>query len=295
MKDPAALLYIDTWKQATTEMNAISRAYYMDLILHQYDKGSLPDDIEELANICRVRFSEFEQFEQVFEQVLKHKFKLNDSGRLENEFAKEIIRRREKFVKKRSEAGKLSYVLRYFRSNFKVNKGFENFIKKNIDLDFDIKNEQVLEQVFKQISELYINGDGDGDKYIDNKEIYSFDDFWNDYDLKIGKKICEPKFKKLTDKQKQKIKETLPAFLSKIKDKKYQPHPSTYLNQERWNDEITNGSIIIPIPTLEEFTTHYQNKGKSKVWIDNVWSMMDKAEWKLKSGKNVENWKEQWN
>lgn len=74
MKDPAVLLYIDSWRTSTTEMDAITRAYYMDLLLHQYDKGSLPNDIEELANICRVRFSEFEQFKQVFEQVLKQVF-----------------------------------------------------------------------------------------------------------------------------------------------------------------------------------------------------------------------------
>lgn len=93
MKDPAALLYIDSWRTSTTEMDAITRAYYMDLLLHQYDKGSLPNNIEELANICRVRFSEFEQFKQVFEQVLKQKFKENENGRLENDFASEIIRK----------------------------------------------------------------------------------------------------------------------------------------------------------------------------------------------------------
>jgi len=93
-KDPAALLYIDKWLVATTEMKADARAYYMDLILFQFDKGSLPNDIEELANICRVRVSEFNNFKQVFEQVLKQKFKQNNEGRLENEFAKEIIQKR---------------------------------------------------------------------------------------------------------------------------------------------------------------------------------------------------------
>lgn len=170
-KDPAALLYIDTWKVATTEMSAIERAYYMDLILHQYDKGSLPNDIEELANICRVRFSEFEQFKQVFEQVLKQKFEENENGRLENEFASEIIRKRQKFVEKRSSAGKLSYVLKYFRKNFKLNKGLEQFIKDNIDLGFDIKDEQMLKQVFEQISELYINGNKDEIEDINKREI----------------------------------------------------------------------------------------------------------------------------
>jgi hypothetical protein len=168
MKDPAALLYIDKWINATMEMKADARAYYMDLILSQYDKGSLPDDIEELANICRVRVSEFDNFKQVFEQVLKHKFKQICEGRLENDFAREIIQKREKFLKKRSDSGKLSYIIRFAIKKFKANKEEIKIIKQYIDLNtIDTKDEQVLEQVIEQIFELYINEDEDIIKYKD--------------------------------------------------------------------------------------------------------------------------------
>lgn len=207
MKDPAALLYIDKWITATTEMRANARAYYMDLILFQFDKGSLPNDIEELANICRVRISEFNMFKQVFEQVLKHKFVINDEGRLINEFANEIITKRQKFIEKRSNAGKLSYVLKYFRANFKITKKLEKFIKDNIDLDFDIKNEQVLKQVFKQISELYINEDEDEDenKNEDRKIIFpyeteNFKKYWQIY-KEYRKKEHGFKYKGITSEQ----------------------------------------------------------------------------------------------
>lgn len=156
-KDPAILLYIDKWITATQGMKAEAKGWYLDLILYQFDKGALPNDLDELASICRIRPSEFNLFKQVFEQVLKHKFKQNDNGNLENDFANEILQKRQRFVEKRSNAGKLSYVLKYFRNNFKMDKGLEQFIKDTIDLDFDIKNEQVLKQVFKQKSELYIN------------------------------------------------------------------------------------------------------------------------------------------
>src|ERR1700748_521328 len=112
-KDPACLFYIDKWLLATAEMKADCGFWFLNLILHQFDKKDLPNDIEELANLARVRVSEFDKFKQVFEQVLKHKFMVNENGRLENEFTKDIIRGREMFLKKRSEAGKLSYVLRY--------------------------------------------------------------------------------------------------------------------------------------------------------------------------------------
>lgn len=151
MKDPAALLYMDKWYAATMEMKADARAYYMDLILHQFNKGSIPNDLEEIANICRVRISEYDSFKQVFEQVLKQKFELNDEGRLENEFAKEVIRKRESFKEKRSLAGKLSYILKFAREKLKLSQKDIKMIKEKLDpeiiSDLDTKNEQMLEQV----------------------------------------------------------------------------------------------------------------------------------------------------
>ena len=66
-----------------------------------------------------------------------------------------------------------------------------------------------------------------------------FSEFWNLYDKKVGdKKRCEKKWDSLTNEERQKIKDTLPMFLGLIKDKQFQPHPETYLNQNRWNDEV---------------------------------------------------------
>jgi uncharacterized phage protein (TIGR02220 family) len=156
----------------------------MDMILSQFDKGSLPSDIEELATICRVRVSEFESFKQVFEQVLKHKFKQNLNGRLENDVAKEIIQRRQQFKEKRSEAGKLSYIIRYFIKTFKPSIELIQYIKDNIQVsEIDTKNEQELKQVFKQMSELYININ----TISFNKEYVSF--------LEILNKITNKKFR----------------------------------------------------------------------------------------------------
>ena len=66
-----------------------------------------------------------------------------------------------------------------------------------------------------------------------------FSVFWDAYDKKEGdKKACEKKWNKLTDADRQKIMDTLPAFKSKIKDKQFQPFPATYLNQRRWENAI---------------------------------------------------------
>ena len=93
-KDPAVLFYISDWLRATKGMKAHVRGWYLNLILFQYDMGDLPTDMEELANLADVRISEYDLFKQVFEQVLKQKFELNENNRLENKVAKEIIQAR---------------------------------------------------------------------------------------------------------------------------------------------------------------------------------------------------------
>jgi uncharacterized protein YdaU (DUF1376 family) len=157
-KDPAALLYIDKWIAATQGMMGDAKGWFLDLILYQYDKGSLPADLDELASICRIRPSEYSKFEQVFKQVLEQKFKQDDEGRLENEFAKEIIQRRKAFKDKRSNAGKWGYVKKYIAKNYGGKAPEEwNFIYEHFDFTIDLKNEQMLKQVLEQIFKLYIN------------------------------------------------------------------------------------------------------------------------------------------
>lgn len=67
----------------------------------------------------------------------------------------------------------------------------------------------------------------------------SFIDFWNLYNKKQGdKKQCFTKWQKLKPSIQKKILATLPKWKDQFEDSKFQPYPLTYLNQERWNDEI---------------------------------------------------------
>ena len=87
------------------------------------------------------------------------------------------------------------------------------------------------------------------DKHMENINIninsinIEFDEFWNLYDKKIAKVKCEQKWKKLKDTEREEIIKTLPKFLAAIKDKQFQPHPYTYLNQRRWEDELPKDDI----------------------------------------------------
>lgn len=73
-----------------------------------------------------------------------------------------------------------------------------------------------------------------------------FDEFWSQYPRKDGKQAARKAFEKL--KPSRELTDSLLADIAKRlgcgawdpdgSDKQFIPHPSTYLNQERWNDEI---------------------------------------------------------
>lgn len=76
---------------------------------------------------------------------------------------------------------------------------------------------------------------------IDNTDnsVFSFEEFWSLYPHKKERKDCEKKWGTLTNEQKEKIKNTLPDFLKYKPFESYtHPNPKTYLNKQRWDDEI---------------------------------------------------------
>lgn len=81
--------------------------------------------------------------------------------------------------------------------------------------------------------------------------IYSlFSEFYNSYPLKVNKKKAQDKYLSILKKAKnpdEKADEILTglkryvAFWEKSKtEKQFIPHPTTWLNGERWNDEVEN-------------------------------------------------------
>ena len=68
--------------------------------------------------------------------------------------------------------------------------------------------------------------------------IYSFDDFWNFYNKKVDTKKCKDKFEKLSDKELEQIKSTLPDYIASTPDVQFRKNPLTYLNGKCWQDEI---------------------------------------------------------
>jgi hypothetical protein len=243
MKDPACLFYIDTWLSATAEMDSDVRGWYLNLILHQYDKKDLPNDVEKLAVLANVKFSEFERFKHVLEHVLMQKFKLNEQNRLENGFAKNILEGRERFKEIRTKSGNIGVVIKIAKTIKGFNNKYIEMLKQELfTLNEDEINKHKDKHVLEHVLKLYINGSVNGDKDLDNnkedeqpKELHFLQRFIIDK-LKNVKKIPD----QLTPEQCEKlikeygaenVKEKLLALENYRDIKKY---TNLYLTLRTW-------------------------------------------------------------
>ena len=68
-----------------------------------------------------------------------------------------------------------------------------------------------------------------------------FEDFWSLYPVKKAKKTAEAKWKRLSEDKKLKAINDIPFRVENDSQWKagYVPNPTTYINQERWEDEIS--------------------------------------------------------
>ena len=69
------------------------------------------------------------------------------------------------------------------------------------------------------------------------KEVYPFQDFWDDYSKKKGRSKCENKWGGVSKSDKLKIKEFIPIYKEYEPDEQYRKDPYTFLNSEIWNDD----------------------------------------------------------
>lgn len=68
--------------------------------------------------------------------------------------------------------------------------------------------------------------------------VPTFDEWWNAYDKKCGRKKAEAKWNRLMPCDRIACMNATPAYVCATPDKKYRKDPLTYLNGECWNDEI---------------------------------------------------------
>jgi len=79
------------------------------------------------------------------------------------------------------------------------------------------------------------------------KDKISFDTFYKKYPIKKSKAVAKKKWESISTKKQQNAIDGIDKYIGTVNDINYAVHPSTYLSQERWNDEPVNSSSAIGI------------------------------------------------
>lgn len=241
-KDPAFLFYSKDWIEGTAELSPAEKGVYIDLLCYQHQRSDLPSDLHRLCRLVRLSYDEF----LVIWNVISDKF-IIDGDRMFNLKLSEVMSERSIKGKKNKIIGIFASLLRKSDLPKDVYNKIRNMFKADEFMQIETKRltERLTEWYEERLKSIANeNEDANEDIYTINIE---FDVFWNLYNKKVGdKNACIKKWNKLKDAERQKIIDTLPNFLAGIKDKQFQAHPLTYLNQQRWNDEIK------PIETVKK-------------------------------------------
>lgn len=113
-----------------------------------------------------------------------------------------------------------------------------------------------------------------------------FETFWKTYPRKVSKKTAEKAWNKID--MDENVFQAVMTALNKYKaceqwtkdGGKFIPHPATWLNQERWNDEIISS---LP-PEFEKFREENKSNirplhdGKSAIWFSAAWRHYETGE-----------------
>ena len=214
-KDPAFLFYDGDAARDVSHMNRLERGAYFDLIQAQRKFGGFT-----MEQARKILGKDFDLCWDSLSLILVHE---NDIFLIE--WVRDSIDNRKQYSEKQ----------RKRIQDYWDKKKKEDSIPRNnggISTDIPLESENESEN---EIDNSIGNKGGKGGKSIN----IPFETFWDLYGKKEGaKNKCEQKWNKLSDSTRQKIVETLPAFLKSKTDRKYIPFPETYLNQERWNDVI---------------------------------------------------------
>lgn len=84
-----------------------------------------------------------------------------------------------------------------------------------------------------------------------------FEEWWLWYDYKVSKEKAKKSWNKLNENEKDLALQSVQAYVQSTPDKTYRKHPTTYLNQKCFNDEVinrntTSQSRISPKVTIEQ-------------------------------------------
>tara|TARA_B100001093_G_scaffold113967_1_gene106263 strand:- start:405 stop:1112 length:708 start_codon:yes stop_codon:yes gene_type:complete len=202
-KDPAFLFYSSDFLTGVSDLTMEERGQFITLLCLQHQKGALSEKLMRL------------QCGGIPNADVLAKFRIDKNGFYYNErIEHEKDRRAKHSAKQRDNAYK-----RWNKDNNTSKQTLSNGNAMAMPLETETETETV--------NEIEV-------------DIYpSFDDFWNLYDKKRGRrKQIKSKWSRLNQNTKEMIMMHLPKYIESTPDKSFRKDPQTYLNQEAWLDEI---------------------------------------------------------
>lgn len=226
-KDPAFLFYPGDWLGGTMTMSRSHKGAYMDLLMVQFNNGHMAlDDIKMVLG---------SDFDAMWEQKLKSKFKIDEKGNYFNEKLENEINKRRNFTDSRKK-NLTKNIHMNTHMNTHMDTHMDTHMGKHMDSHMENENENENEDI-----------------NINKNEDKLFIEFWKIYPKKTGRGSALKAWKKIKEPTRtlELIKKTLawqiPSDQWQKNNGQYIPNPSTYLNQTRWMDEP---QVINPLDGL---------------------------------------------
>ena len=161
-----------------------------------------------------------------------------------------ITQQQLKFFTKRlnkDEKEELTFILDKVDGGYQIGWVAESLVKRRNYSESRRNNRLAVKKDKVDTSKSYVphmenaNENKNKDKDIINNKI-DFEIFWNAYDKKRDKPKCKSKWDKLSLETQQKIIDYIPSYKLSQPDKQYRKDPTTFLNNESWENEIIKPS-----------------------------------------------------
>lgn len=127
-QDPCFMMYSRDWIEGTAEMRPEEKGIYIDLLCHQHQKKSLPNDTFRLAKLCHISEEEFLKHWD----FVKVKFEIDGKGRLHNKKLLSVTDQRIEFSTLKTIRGLFGYAI----NQVKYSESDRHILRKK----FDAKN-----------------------------------------------------------------------------------------------------------------------------------------------------------
>lgn len=209
-KDPALLVYTADLSIEISDLTLEERGQYLTMVLLQHQKGALSPKLLAL------------QLGKNPSKDVLNKCVINKNGDCYIVWVETERDRRKAHSKKQRE----NINKRWQKQTKEIPKHYDGITTV---LPLETETETVTVTKTK---------DKTKNKTIDVELWPSFNDFWNTYNKKIGKKKIIYKWQMLPYKTKLKIMEHLPQYIASTPEKQFRKDPETYLNNEAWTNEV---------------------------------------------------------